>query len=225
MNAARKSFAALIVATTAGLLTAGCASDGTEVVRPGEGAPSATAGAEPSGASEAKPCPPPQQWMGTRVAPPTTLDDTPVNTPEAAELSQAVGEQGRGAFAEVYGSLVVDYPVGRVALCVTDLARGRELAEAAKQADPKADLTRLDLYLARFSERRLLAAMERLDPYLGPGVLGFPLYSFNPASDASGLEVTTNAAGAASAALKARLQQLAGGIPVSVAKGEPATPA
>ncbi|WP_055585025.1 hypothetical protein [Peterkaempfera griseoplana] len=226
MTVARKPVAALITATTALLLTAGCASDGTRVVRPQDPAPStlstlsAPVGAEPPAASAARPCPPPERWRGPRDAP-TTIDGTPANTPEAEELSQAVGRQGRGAFAEVYGSLVVDFPVGRVALCVTDLARGRELAKAAAQADPKADVTRLDLYLARYSERRLTAAAKRLEPYLGRRVLGFPLRGVGPAPDASGIEVMTDAAGTDSAALKARLQQLSGGIPVRTEEGNP----
>jgi hypothetical protein len=148
------------------------------------------------------------------------LDGTPANTPEASELSQAVGTQGRGAFAEVYGSQITDYPVGRVALCVTDLKRGHDLAQAAKQADPKIDLGRLDLYQCRYSRQTLDAALARIAG-LGTKVLGFQLFTFSPETDASGIRVSTTADGAASQALHDELAQAAGdGIPVTVVQGE-----
>ncbi|MFM9816181.1 hypothetical protein ACKI16_47850, partial [Streptomyces scabiei] len=80
----------------------------------------------------------------------------PANTPEAARLSQAVAAQGYGAFADVYGTHVTDRPAGRVAVCVTDLSRGRRLLEAAGKADPSADPGRADLYLSRYTHRALV---------------------------------------------------------------------
>jgi hypothetical protein len=56
-------------------------------------------------------------------------------------------------------------------------------------------------------------------------VLGFPIYTVAPATDASGLQVTTTAQGAASQALHDRLAQAAGdGIPVTVLAGEALRP-
>ncbi|RSS76687.1 hypothetical protein [Streptomyces sp. WAC06614] len=154
------------------------------------------------------------------AAPPTTVDGTPANTPEAARLSQAVGAQGRGAFADVYATHVTDRPAGRVAVCVTDLARGRLLLEAAHRADPSADPGRADLYLSRCTRRALDAAVARLTA--DQGRPAFPLYSFAPAGDASGVVVTSTADGAASKELKARLEQITGGVPVTVERGDPA---
>lgn len=170
-------------------------------------------------------CPTQTQWQHARpTAPPTSYGATPANTPEAEELSQAVGAQGRGAFADVWGSQITDYPVGRVAVCVTDLTRGQDLAAAAKRADPKIDLNRLDLYLCRYSQRTLDGAARRISA-LGPTVLGFPLYSFSATTDASGVRITTTAQGVASQALHDRLAQAAGDdIPVILEQGEAAVP-
>ncbi|EFL14130.1 hypothetical protein [Streptomyces sp. C] len=151
-------------------------------------------------------------------APPTTIDGTPANTPEAAKLSQAVGAQGYGAFADVYGTLSTDRPAGRVAVCVTDLARGRLLLEAARKADPSVDPGRADLYLSRYTHRALTAAVERLTA--DQGRTAFPLYTFSAARDASGVVVTSTEAGAASEELKARLEKIAG-VPVTVERGDP----
>jgi hypothetical protein len=158
--------------------------------------------------------------------PSTSNNGTPENTPEAEELSQAIGAQSRQAdFADVYGTHITDYPAGRVALCVTDLAGGRRLAEAAKRADPKADLARLDFYLCRYAQRRLDQAVQPLTQLMTKGVLGFPLYTLSPAQDASGLLAGTTAAGAKSSALKAELERLDGGIPVTLVAGNLAVPA
>ncbi|GAA2753401.1 MULTISPECIES: hypothetical protein [Kitasatospora] len=218
----RLRVAVLMLAT---VLVAGC---GSSTVA-GQHQPSTPQGAVPQ-SPDASPrgsgpgaCPTQAQWQHQRpTAPPTDFGGTPANTPEAGELSQAVGTQGRGAFADVWGSLITDYPVGRVALCVTDLTRGQALAAAAKKADPKIDLSRLDLYLCRFSHRTLDGAAARVSA-LGPTAVGFPLYSVSATTDASGVRVTTTAQGVASQAFHDRLAQAAGdGIPVVLEQGEPA---
>ncbi|MCX4775819.1 hypothetical protein [Streptomyces sp. NBC_01264] len=151
-------------------------------------------------------------------APPTLIDGTPANTPEGERLSQAIGEQGEGAFADIYSTQIVDHPAGRVALCVTDLARGRLLVEAAHAADPSADPARADLYLSTYTERTLRDAGDELIDLKG----AFPIYSV-AGSHGAALEVTTTAEGAASAEFKAWLEKSTGGIPVVVTKGEQPT--
>jgi hypothetical protein len=141
-----------------------------------------------------------------------------MNTPEADALAQALGTEGRSEFAASYGTLIVDFPAGRVALCVTDPDKGRQLADAAKKADPRIDLARLDLYRCRYSQRTLDAAISKLSGPSAPS-FGFPLYTLAPVQDSSGIEVTTNKQGARSAALHARLAALTGGIPVTVTEG------
>jgi hypothetical protein len=218
-----------------GLLVTGCGAQhpagGTGVVVGNGGLtppPAATRSVNPSpqgaAATPGGPCPTLAQWMN-RTAP-TSDNGTPANTPAAEELSQAIGAAGRqAAFADVYGSQVTDFPVGRVALCVTDLAAGHRLAAEAKRIDPRVDLSRLDLYLSRYSAAHLSAAAQRLAALMPKGALGFPVNAVATAPDASGVEVDTNAAGVASPAFKQHLEQLTGGIPVTLVNRGPAVPA
>jgi hypothetical protein len=133
-------------------------------------------------------------------------------------LAQAIGEQGRGRFADTYGSLIVDNPRGRVSLCVTDLARGRLLARAAKVAAPGIDLARLDIYSCRYAQRTVDAVLARLTASGAP-TFAYPVYSWAFRPDASGIEVTTTVEGAASAKFHAALLAATGGIPVTLGVG------
>ncbi|HET9655363.1 MAG TPA: sigma factor-like helix-turn-helix DNA-binding protein [Kineosporiaceae bacterium] len=148
-----------------------------------------------------------------------TPGDTPMNEPQAMALAQAIGDQGRHAFADVYGTVIVDQPYGRVALCVTDLARGHALARAAKAAVPGIDLSRLDLFRSRYSEREVLAAMDRVLGRSAP--YPHPVYTLSPVNDVSGLTVTTDAAGARSERFRSELLTITGGVPVTLVAGEP----
>ncbi|MER6390135.1 hypothetical protein ABT236_16895 [Streptomyces sp. NPDC001523] len=154
-------------------------------------------------------------------APPTSIGGTPANTPEGLRLSQAVGDQGRGAFADVYATHITDLPPGRVALCVTDLARGRLLVEAAHRADPGFDPGRVDLYSSPYSARALGAVSGKLCRIEE----AFPVYACAAAPGATGVEVDSDAAGAASAAFRERLSKAAGGVPVTVREGRQVVPA
>ncbi|MHA6759157.1 hypothetical protein [Streptacidiphilus sp. PAMC 29251] len=147
-----------------------------------------------------------------------------MNTPQAEELAQALNPRGDKTFADVFGTLVVDSPPGRVLLCVTDLDQGRKMAAAAKKKDPGIDLTRLDIDQCRYSQRTLDAAIGRLTKAVGFKAAGFPLYTWSPTSDSSGVTVTTTKQGAASKALRQKLTALSGGIPVTVAIGSAVVP-
>jgi hypothetical protein len=203
----RRTAVTLACLAACAALLSGCGSATTP-------APAAPPPPLPAGTAAA--CPADRATSG---APPTTIDGTPANTPEAARLSQAVGTQGRGAFADVYATHVTDRPAGRVTVCVTDLDRGRLLLEAAHKADPSVDPGRADLYLSRFTRRALIAAVERLTADQGRSA--FPLYGFSPARDASGVVATSTAEGAASKDLKARLERITDGVPVTVERGDP----
>ncbi|MFE4637177.1 hypothetical protein ACFRJ1_27880 [Streptomyces sp. NPDC056773] len=202
------------VAVAAVLLLTGCGNavvadpvdPGGKAVQPGQAAPAKTAGACPEA-----------DLTGPQAAP-TLIDGTPANTPEGERLSTAIGAQGEGAFADIYSTQITDHPAGRVALCVTDLARGRLLVEAAHAADPEADPARADLYLSPYSQRTLQAAADKLVGLKAE----FPLYS-TAAVRGAVVEVTTNEAGAASAAFKALLEKTTGGIPVEVEQGDQPT--
>ncbi|MEZ0065805.1 hypothetical protein ABIA32_001805 [Streptacidiphilus sp. MAP12-20] len=222
MSGIRRLSIALGLGTAVALLASGCgtSNSGTTVVKSAPGTTTPAAPVRQMG----KPCPVPGEWLGKPA--PTSYNGTPANTPQGEELSQAIGAQSRvAAFADVYGTHITDFPAGRVALCVTDLAAGHRLAAAAKQADPKADLNRLDYYLCLYSQARLDRAAQLLVPHVAKGALGFPIDGFGPAQDASGVLVNTSAAGAKSAALKAELERLVGGIPVTLDASGPAVPA
>ncbi|MEY9872819.1 hypothetical protein ABH931_002296 [Streptacidiphilus sp. MAP12-33] len=177
--------------------------------------------AAPGAPAPGGPCPTPAQWRNLPA--PTHIDGTPASTPEAQALSQAVGAAGReSAFRDVYGSQITDFPAGHVALCVTDLAGGRRLGAEAKRIDPRVDLGRLDLYLARYSAARLESAVQRLTPLMPKGALGFPINGLGSGADSSSVEVDTNAAGIASAAFRHYLESRTGGIPVTLVNQGPA---
>jgi hypothetical protein len=183
-----------------------------------------------SGGGSAQGCPVTRWLASTTASPaPTSTDSaTPSNTPQAEELAQALGTQGRrAAYAGVYATLIVDFPRGRVALCVTDLAKGRAMAAAAKAADPKIELNRIDYYFSRYSKAVLDQAADRLVAHIGThGTLaGVPIYGLGPAQDYDGMQIATSAAGVKSAALRAELARLLGGLPFTVVPGAPSVAA
>ncbi|MGG8408730.1 hypothetical protein ACM614_20115 [Streptomyces sp. 12297] len=196
---------------------AGCGSSGPAATPPADERPPAKVLADAPGGRE---CPKPAEWVPGPA--PTTIEETPANTPEATALANAIAKVAEGSsagaehgpFGDAFGAVINDHPAGRVALCVTDLARGRELLAAAKKADPAVDPARADLYTSRYTLRALMAAGDRLPR--DPKAFSFPLHTWGPAADASGLSVTSTAAGAASAAFRAELSAAVGGIPVTL---------
>lgn len=197
----------------------GCGGTDTEGAAPWGVAPPASV--SPPGTPSprgVRPCPTEADAAKQPSAPPTVIDGVPDNTPEATRISQAVGGQGYGAYADVYGTQINDFPVGRVALCVTDLARGRDLVKAAAKADPGADPALVDLYVSRYTHRELSRAVDKVFDRK----FAFPLYSAGATWDASGIRLTTNAAGARSTSFRHTLEKATGGIPVVLEKGAPA---
>lgn len=168
---------------------------------------------------EARPCPTEADEARQPSGPPTAIDGVGENTPAATRISQAVADHGYGAYADVYGTQTNDFPVGRVALCVTGPGRGRDLVKAAANADPGADPTLVDLYVSRYAHRELSKAVDKV---FGKK-FAFPLYSVGATGDASGIHLTTSAAGAHSVSFRHTLEKAAGGIPVVLEQGEPAT--
>jgi hypothetical protein len=212
---------AALGALAAVAVTAGCAA--STPTSTGPAAPVVPVGSSastgPTGAAD-RPCPTLAQWSG--ALPPDSQGGTPMNTPQAEALAQAVGEEGRSAFTGVYGTLIVDLPAGRVALCLTDPAQAGRLGAAAKRAHPGIDLSRLDVYRCRYTERFLVSVEQKLATKAGTTLDGFPLYSFAPATDDSGLAVTTSQQGVKSAELRKKLLALADGVPVTVSRGSQA---
>ncbi|CAM5638264.1 hypothetical protein GCM10010329_66160 [Streptomyces spiroverticillatus] len=136
----------------------------------------------------------------------------------AAALEPLV-ERG-GTYEKVYGAMVVDHPErGRLALCLSDPAGFPEISAAVKKRDPKADTSRLDLYVSRYSRTDLEARVDKLvDTAMGKRKkvdYGFPVRESSALEDASGISVGTTREGAASREFRERLEK-ATGVPVSV---------
>lgn len=157
------------------------------------------------------------------AATPYMIDGTLATDPGLDDIAQALGDQGRGAFADTFSDIYVDEPPGAVTLYVTDIARGRQLVDAAKNAHPKIDTGRIRLIVAKFSRRTLDTAIEKIMPATGADPA---IYSASPKTDGSGITVT--AAKGQVAAVQSRLNReivIPMGIPVTVVAGQPAKPA
>jgi len=154
---------------------------------------------------------------------PFMIDGTPATDPKLDDVAQALGEQGRGPFSDVYSSLYVDRPPGAVTLYVTDDNRGRLLVAAAKKAHPRIDDGLVRIVHARFSRKVIDAQMSRIMPTTG---LDPAIYAASANPDGSGITVTV--AKDKVAAERARLTTLitiSTGIPVTVTAGRPAVAA
>lgn len=189
---------------------------------PSAGAPSVSSASSrsPSGRVTAS-CPDDVQVQS--AASPAAGSGTSADTAQAQALAQAVGdEEFNAAYSDIFGTVIDGYTQGRVVLCVTDMARGRLLAQAAKRAHPAVDLNRLAILPCRYSDRTLQAAVRGLMAHNGPTIAGFPVYQIGPATDHSGIQLQTSQAGSASAALRRYLTLQLGGIAFTVVKGEQA---
>ncbi len=220
---------AVAVTLCSGMLaaTAACAGSslGTSAVSrtPSASAPSVSwAGSRsPSSGGATASCPDGVQSQG--AASPAAGSGSSDGTAQAQALTQAVGdEEFNAAYSDIFGTVIDGYTPGRVALCVTDVTRGRRLAQAAKHAHPAVDLNRLDIFPCRYSEGTLQTAVRGLMAHNRPTIAGFPVYQIGPATDHSGIELRTSQAGSASAALRHYLASQLGGIAFTVVKGEQA---
>ena len=171
--------------------------------------------------STAPSCPNGLQAQGG--ASPAAGSSTPDDVTQAQALAQAVGnEEFNATYADIYGTVIDGYLPGRSALCVTDVARGKLLAQAAKRASPAVDLNRLDIFPCRYSDSTLQTAVRRLMSHNGPTIAGFPVYQIGPATDHSGIHLETSQAGTTSTTLRHSLASQLGGIAFTVTKGEQA---
>ncbi|WP_030275841.1 hypothetical protein [Streptomyces sp. NRRL B-24484] len=140
-------------------------------------------------------------------------------------VADALGEQGRKAYADSYGNLFVDEDGGKVTLYVTDPQQGQQLIAAAKAAHPAIDTGLIKVASAKYTMKDLDAQADRLlgadDATTGltaePEVLSV---SVNP--DNSGLTVSSR-----KGKLDAVRTKVAAGItgtagaPVTVVEGDP----
>ncbi|WP_157031941.1 hypothetical protein [Kitasatospora cheerisanensis] len=199
MSAARIRWGAGLAA--AGLITLTACGSATQTA--GGAAPNAPATAT-LGAS-------PSPW------PSPSPSGTPMSRPGLSDLASALGEQGRGAFQDVYGTLELDNERNVVVLSVTDPARGRALVAAAKQAHPDADTGRVRVEGCPFTRAEIDRAMDAIMTAELPA----KVFSAGMAPHATGLVVETDEASTTSPALRAALTAVAGRIPVTLKAGQP----
>jgi hypothetical protein len=182
--------------------------------------PSPSTSGSPSGGTVLS-CPNGLQAQG--AASPAAGSSTSDDVTQAQALAQAVGnEEFNATYADIFGTVIDGYLPGRTALCVTDVARGKLLAQAAKRAAPAIDLNRLDIFPCRYSESTLQTAVRSLMAHDGPTIAGFPVYQIGPATDHSGIHLETTQAGTTSTALRHALASRLGAIAFTVTKGEQA---
>ncbi|MFD8481606.1 hypothetical protein [Kitasatospora sp. NPDC059673] len=142
---------------------------------------------------------------------------TPMSRPGLSDLASALGEQGRGAFQDLYGSLELENEKNTVALYVTDVARGRALVDAAKRAHPGIDTARVRVEDCPFTKAEIDRAMEAVMTAKLPA----KIFSASMAPHATGLLVETDETSAKSPALQSALVAVAGRIPVTLKAGQP----
>lgn len=77
-------------------------------------------------------------------------------------IANAVGAQGRGAFADVFGNVSLDTANHRVLVYATSLSAGQQMLSAAKAANPKIDLSLASLVVARYSQTLIDQRIDQL---------------------------------------------------------------
>jgi hypothetical protein len=143
-------------------------------------------------------------------------------------LAKALGDQGRGAFASIYGGLRVDEKQGTATLYATDPAKAAQLIAAARRADPGIDTRRITVRHAAYSRKVLNAELGKIMP-LGTvkprtaRASGPKIYTAAPKADGSGLTVGVDKADLAAA--KQQRRALAGAIPVTYVAAKPVSAA
>jgi hypothetical protein len=140
-------------------------------------------------------------------------------------VANAVGEQGRGAFADTYGNLYVDTDHHKVTVYATDADRAAKLLAAAKKAHPDIDLGLATVVHANYTKAALDAGIAKIMARNeGIKAADLTVYSAAAAPDGSGIQVTAKDS-AASPSFRSALTTSAGnGIPVTVTAGKPITP-
>ncbi|MFD8597248.1 hypothetical protein ACFV1L_19815 [Kitasatospora sp. NPDC059646] len=144
---------------------------------------------------------------------------TPMSRPGLSDLASALGEQGRGPFQDLYGSLELENEKNTVALYVTDVARGRTLVDAAKRAHPDIDTARVRVEGCPFTKAEIDRAMDAVMAAKLPA----KVFGTSMAPHATGLLVEADETSANSPALRSALASVAGRIPVTVKAGRPLT--
>lgn len=134
-------------------------------------------------------------------------------------VANALGDQGRGAFADTYSDQHVDEDGGFVTLLATDNTRAAKLIAAAKHAHPTINTALIRVQHAEFSRKVLDREIDKIFP-LGAvkDASKEVYYGASPNADGSGItvEVKPSALRRVKAAQGTRLD----GIPVTYVPGK-----
>ncbi|MEO8827392.1 hypothetical protein [Lapillicoccus sp.] len=150
-------------------------------------------------------------------------------------VADALGDQGRTAFADTYANLALNSDTNTVTLYVTSLPRGVHLVAAAKAANPSIDTGVVRVVKAKFTKQHVDATIARI---MGSKSLesGYSIISAAAAPDGSGVQVvssdpradggnTPSATTADAQAWRAAAQTALGGdVDLTIAAGSPITP-
>jgi len=139
--------------------------------------------------------------------------------------ASALGEQGRGAFADIYGNLSVDGDHDRVVLYATDTNRAKDLIDAAHKAHPDTVGVEIGITACSYTAQAEQEAVQRIFAAQKTKPFPYEVYSAGITPDGSGVLVATSDEGAKSKDFAQRVQEAAGPVPVKVTSGPEPSPA
>ncbi|MFF4341769.1 hypothetical protein ACFY00_17770 [Kitasatospora sp. NPDC001540] len=134
-------------------------------------------------------------------------------------LESALGEQGRGPFRSVFGSLELDAQAGKVRVYATDEAKAHDLIAAAVASRPGIEAERAEVVKCRYARVDVDPVIEKIGDAAQADTLPVPVFAVRMAPGAAGVQVQTTKEGVASRELRAALEGLAGSVPVTLLEG------
>ncbi|MFJ1792794.1 hypothetical protein [Kitasatospora griseola] len=161
------------------------------------------------------------------AAPPSasalSADTTPSIAVAVTDTASALGEQGRGEFGDIYGSLSVD--AHHVVLYATDPVRARSMVEAAHRAHPDTAGVNVEIRACQYTAKDQSRASAQVFAAQQRKPFSFPVFASGSSPDGTGILITTSEEGAKSQAFAREVQQAAGSVPVRVNAGSQASAA
>ncbi|MFJ1702910.1 hypothetical protein [Kitasatospora sp. NPDC088346] len=221
-----KRRAALALACAAVALAAACGAPArgpvtvsVATVSPGSPVPTGTTTTAPA------PAPAPATTATATASDPASPATTATASAELQAAATALGDQGRGDFADTWAALSVDGVNGRVLLYATSGDRARELIAAARSAHPETAAVEVRVALCPYTAAQELAAVDRIVEAQRTGQLLLEIYGVGPSGDGSGVVVHASAEAALARDFGRQLQSVAGTVPVRLVEGLRAIPA
>ncbi|MGW2426459.1 hypothetical protein ACWC0C_46045 [Streptomyces sp. NPDC001709] len=133
-------------------------------------------------------------------------------------VANALGEQGRGAFADTYSDLHVDEDHGFVTLYATDSTRAAKLVASAKHAHPAIDTALIHVQHADYSRKVLDREIDKILPVGAVKDASKEVY-YGASPNADGSGITIEVKPSALSRVRAQGSRL-DGIPVTYVPGK-----